>query len=163
MDSQAQPNLGVRIAGLSIGGATIVLGRCRRVTIGDVNVQVRAPDVLAASWLATLGLIAVGVILCLGPSEDAGGYATLSASGRTTRALASAVIAQSLVNALAGSVLGVVIAVAAIACLVGGVPTGLLLVSGLVAAVSLIACVVVALVPGFALRRLPLTQLLAGD
>jgi putative ABC transport system permease protein len=132
--------------------------------LGDaVAVQVRAPDMIAATVLAALGLIAVGVILFLGLTEDLQSYAVLTAAGWSHGTLGSAILTQAAVIALVGSVLGLGLAASGVGYLTGGLPPGLLAYGAAATAAAIAASGLVALAPALAFRRLPLTRLLAGE
>lgn len=144
--------------------ARIFAGAVVGTLLGDaVAVQVRTPDVVAAALLAALGLIAVGVILYLGLIEDAHSYASLTAAGWRRGALARTVVTQALVIAAVGAALGIGIAVAALVYLTGSVPSGLPIYAAGVGGAALAASAMVALLPAWALVRLPLAQVLAAE
>ncbi len=132
--------------------------------LGDaVAVQVRAPDLVAATLLAVLGLISVGVILFLGVTEDATGHASLLASGWRPRQVVRTVVTQSVVITGVGAALGVGAAAAIMGLLLGVIPSGLWNWAAGASAAVVLAGVVVALGAWGALRRLPLTSLLSGE
>lgn len=125
--------------------------------------QVRTPDLVAGVLLAVLGLIAVGVILFLGLTEDAPSYASLTASGWRPGMLAAAVVTQALVIAVLGGLVGIAVALVPIGVLTGGLPADWW---GLALAILAGTCgagVLVALLPALGLQRLPVAQLLSGE
>ncbi len=132
--------------------------------LGDaVALQVRTPDVIAAAMLAILGLIAVGVILFLGITEDARDYASLAASGWHEGQLGLSLAAQSVALGLFGALVGIGGALAAVLGFAGSLPAGLLGYAALMAGLAVLGCVVAGLLPAVALTRLPVARLLAGD
>lgn len=132
--------------------------------LGDaVAVQVRAPDLVAATLLAVLGLISVGVILFLGVTEDARDHACLLASGWRPRQVVRTVVTQSVVITATGAALGVGIAMAVMNLLVGAVPDGLWAWATATSAAVVLAGAAAALGTWGTLRRLPLAGLLSGE
>ncbi|MDF1489014.1 FtsX-like permease family protein [Tessaracoccus caeni] len=132
--------------------------------MGDVvAIQVRAPDVVAAVMLAVLATISIGVILLLGITEDARGYAALAAAGWQTNTLVVAMCAQAVAIALVGAVLGVGIASVAMAVVLGTLPAHAWLWAGAVTLGAVAVSLLVAVATGSVLRRLDLARLLAGD
>lgn len=132
--------------------------------LGDaVAVQVRAPDLVAAGLLALLGLIAVGVILFLGVTEDARGLATLLATGWRTGRLMRTVVTQSVVITGVGAALGFGVAAAGWGLLLGTVPAGMWGWGAVIGSAITLAGMVVALGTWGMLRRLPLSNLLSAE
>lgn len=132
--------------------------------LGDaIAVQVRSADIAAAIMLAVMALIAVGVILFLGLTEDARGYASLSASGWRDGALGVAVVAQGVLIALVGTLVGVGAAHLTLDQVVGVPAPGVWQLGGMIGGAAVVLAGVVALAPALSLRRLPIARLLARD
>lgn len=122
--------------------------------LGDVvALQVRAPDLIAAAFLALLGIVAVVTVLFLGLIEDARSYAALSAVGWRDGRLATAIAAQGGLLGLVGGLLGVVIGLGLVLGLIGSLVPTTLAVAGVVALAAIALCLVAALLPAAALRR----------
>ncbi len=162
---------GAAAAGLGVG-ALVFLGAVTSAfqgavvgtVMGDVvAIQVRGPDVVAAVMLAVLATISIGVILMLGITEDARGYAALAAVGWQTNRLLVATCAQAVAIALVGAVLGIAIASITMAVVLGMLPAHVWLWAGMVALGAAAVSLLVAVSTGGVLRRLDLARLLAGE
>lgn len=133
--------------------------------LGDaIAVQVRTPDLVAAVLLGVLALIAVGVIGFLDLTEDAPGYASLMASGWRVGRLGTALVTQSVLIVLVGSLVGIAAGYGAVRWLTEAADlVALLVLGGWLALAMLAGALVVALVPAAALARLPLARILGGE
>lgn len=131
--------------------------------LGDaVAVQVRGPDLIAAGFVALLGLVALADILYLDVREQAGNYASLQAAGWPDTALASLVVGQAAVMATLGCLLGAGIGLAVVAA-TAAVTTTTVGVAALVGVGGVLLASLVSLVPASRLRRLPTARMLAQE
>lgn len=117
--------------------------------LGDaVALQVRGADVIAAAFLAVLGLVAVATILFLGLTEDARTYAALQAVGWRDARLGLGLAAQAALIGIVGGLVGAASGLGLVTWLIGIVDPRVIGVAALVATGAVVAAVVVALVPG---------------
>lgn len=129
--------------------------------LGDVvAMQVRSADLIAAAFLALLGLVAVVTVLVLGLIEDARSFATLSAIGWPDAALARALAAQAGLLGLIGGVAGAALGLGLVVLLVGTIVPATVGVAAAVAVAAVLVCLAGALLPAASLRRQQVAQVL---
>lgn len=128
-----------------------------------VALQVRPADLAAAVMLAVMALIAVAVILFLGLTEDARGYASLAATGWRHRSLGVAIVTQGVLIALIGAALGAAAAYLTLTQLLAIPSTGVWELAGIIGSAAIGLAALVALAPAIALGRLPVAQLLSQE
>lgn len=127
-----------------------------------VAVQVRTPDLVAAGFMALLGLVALADILYLDIREQAPHYAALQASGWIDSALLRLVVGQAAVIATMGAIAGAGVGLAVVNA-IATVNSGTVVVAIIVALGGVILACLTALIPAARLRRLPTAQLLAQE
>ncbi len=132
--------------------------------LGDaVALQARTADVIAAGFLALLGLAAVALTTFVSVQEDAHSYAALSAMGWRDGLLGAAVLAQATGVGLAGALLGAATGLALLVLLTGGVTGPVLGVATVSALAAVLLSAVAALAPAAALRRFAAARILADE
>ncbi|WP_327288545.1 FtsX-like permease family protein [Streptomyces sp. NBC_01198] len=130
--------------------------------LGDaVSVQVRGSDYAAAAIAALLGAATVADVLYLNIRDRAAEYALLYATGWPDRAVTRLVLTEAAAMAVAGSLLGAAAGLAAYAAFAGHLTLAALLPTAATVAGALATTLLSATLPTHALRRLPLTRLLA--
>jgi hypothetical protein len=132
--------------------------------LGDaVALQVRTPDVAAATILVLLGLTAVSTVLLLALVEDAPSYAALQATGWTDASLATTLLCQAAVIGAVGAAAGVAISLAAIAVFIAPVNASVLAAAASIGLGAVVLSGLAALVPAILARRLPTARVLARE
>ena len=132
--------------------------------LGDaVAVRVRDVDVFAAVTAVVLGVLMVADVLYINVRERASELALLWAAGWPDRALLRLVGYEALCMGTLGAVLGGGAGLAAVAWFAGRLEPVMVLLTGGVALAAVAVAGVAAVVPALALRRLPLSTLLAEE
>lgn len=159
-------------ASLALGAAALTIllsvvfafqGAVVGTLLGDaVAVQVRTPDLVAAGFMALLGLVALADILYLDIREQAPRYASLQAAGWRDAALMRLIVWQAGLIAALGAVAGVGIGLAVVATTAAITPTTVV-VAVVVAVTGVVLACLTALLPATRLHRLPIAQLLAQE
>nr|WP_300142369.1 FtsX-like permease family protein [Propionicimonas sp.] len=144
--------------------ARVFRGRVVGTLLGDaVAVLVRPQDLVAAGFLALLGLVTVGLVLFLNLTQDARMYASLQAIGWRRSWLARSLSVQALVIGAVGSALGLAAGLWIMVWLTESVAGEVAGIAATVVAATLLATQVVVLAPAAALRRIPTARLLAEE
>lgn len=132
--------------------------------LGDaVALQVRGPDIAAATILALLGLVAVATVLLLALMEDAPGFAALRATGWTERALNTTLATQAAVIGALGAVIGVALALTTTGVLIGPPTAPTLALAALTPVVAIAFATASCALPAALLGRLPTARILANE
>ncbi len=159
-------SLAVGVAALTVLLVVAVVFRNDVVgtVLGDaVAVRVRDVDVFAAATAVVLGVLMVADVLYVNVRERSGELALLWAAGWPDRALLRLVGYEALCMGVLGAVLGGGAGLAAVAWFAGRLDPAMVLLTGGVAVAAVAVAGVAAVVPALALRRLPLSTLLAEE
>jgi hypothetical protein len=159
-------SLAVGVAALTVLLVVAVVFRNDVVgtVLGDaVAVRVRDVDVFAAVTAVVLGVLMVADVLYINVRERAGELALLWAAGWPDRALLRLVGYEALCMGALGAVVGGGVGLAAVAWFAGRLDPAMVLLTGGIAVAAVAVAGVAAVVPALALRRLPLSTLLAEE
>lgn len=158
--------VGIAAASITLLASIVVAfqGAVVGTLLGDaVALQVRSPDLIAAGFLALLGVVAVATILFLGIVEDAGSYAALQAVGWRDGRLGTALVGQAIVIGLVGGVAGGALGAGLVAWLVGELPAATLTVAAAAAGALVLLAILASFAPAAWLRRIPSARILAEE
>jgi hypothetical protein len=128
-----------------------------------VAVRIRSVDVFAAVATVLLGVFAVGDVLYINVRERAAELAALWAGGWTDGSLLRLIAYEGLGIGILGGLVGATAGLLGIAQFVGRLTPGLFVLALVVAVGAPAVACLAAVVPAFALRRLPLAALLAEE
>lgn len=128
-----------------------------------VSVQIRGTDYVAVVITIILGVIAVADVLYLNIRDRAAELTTLRVIGWQDKHLTRLVTVEGIGMGLTGSVAGAALAVTAARAFAGSITNTLLLTATAIAAAGTLLAGIAAIVPGVLIRRLPATEILAGE
>jgi len=132
--------------------------------LGDtIAIQVRPQDLVAAVFLAILGITATVMVLYMNITEDARTYATLQAAGWGRARLTTSITSQAAIIGLAGTTLGLIGGLSVTGWLTGTLPHPVLTDAANIAIGGIAAAVLASLVPAASLRRIPTARILATE
>lgn len=163
--------LGVVALAIGVGALTtlaVIAVAFRNDVVGsllgdEVALRVRGVDVAAAVTAIALGVLIVADVLYINVRERAAELAALWAAGWSNAALLRLVGYEGFGLGVLGGVVGAAAGLFGVAAFAGQLSAGMALVATGVAAGAVVVAALAAVVPVLALRRLPLSTLLAEE